>query len=308
MQILLSFFVTVFDTERIWLGLLHCWFCRMYSFCWIWLELSHLSLQIGFLRWKTSIHNCKTLASSYFCVFVTCSFDGNISYCVLFIVYSTRNAWQSLACSLLGIAMLPPVNSLKLTWVVISFSCTHLSLINSGATGRKLAKFLTDVDGSLLMLMPPLALQSYSPFPNASATNEGGVGQFSSYRYTVAQISNVISGITALKLTKFLLDVEGSSLLLMHPLTLQSPNPFWNDKYNEWRWVGQLAPISGTQVHRWATRFLGLLDRSSPNFYTMSWDHWRCLSMYWHCDIPICGMPVERMKVVSVRSIFGPQN
>jgi len=45
-------------------------------------------------------------------------------------------------------------------------------------SGPKLTKFLYNVEELLSFNYQKSALRSFSPFRNASATNEGGVGQF----------------------------------------------------------------------------------------------------------------------------------
>ena len=70
---------------------------------------------------------------------------------------------------------------------LIDACCTHLSFINSGVTGRKFTKFLSDVEGSLPMLMRSSTLQTWNSVWNASATNKGGyanVHLFQIQRYT----------------------------------------------------------------------------------------------------------------------------
>jgi len=61
-------------------------------------------------------------------------------------------------------------------------------------------------------------------------------------------MSIVNSGVTGRKLNEFLPDVEGSSLLLACPSTLQSSDPFRNaSATNEGR-IGKFTPISDIQV------------------------------------------------------------
>jgi len=53
----------------------------------------------------------------------------------------------------------PLANAAKLARVLIDACCTQLSLVNSGVTGRKLAKYLPDVKGSSPLLTRVSALQ-----------------------------------------------------------------------------------------------------------------------------------------------------
>jgi len=79
--------------------------------------------------------------------------------------------------------------------------------------------------GSSPLLIRPSLLQSSNPFRNDSATNEGGETGF--LPNTCTQMSNVISGVTGSKFTKFVLILKMS-----YPLSTRA----FNHRYSNWLW------------------------------------------------------------------------
>jgi len=67
---------------------------------------------------------------------------------------------------------------INLSQNVLDASCTHFSLVISGATGRKLTKFLHDVGESSLLLARQSALRYFNPLQGASGTNDGRYANF----------------------------------------------------------------------------------------------------------------------------------